>query len=451
MATLCRLANGFANTGNYAKAKLTYEEALRLEPGKARLVRDFAAAALNAKDTDTTERLLSSALSSTDAMSPAQQAEVHVLRGKLQLATKGRQADLNEFRSAVELEASCENIYELATAELAVAGPAAAERDYTHYRARCGNTPAVRIKIGRAYAINGAPDRALVEFRAAAVLDTHHPGVHYCIGAALLQASKSNFDAAEAELRKELLLHPNDRLSHAQLGHSAILRHNNAEAERDYRRAVALNPREASNFIELGQLLATSNRGPEAEPLLRKAIELTPDPSRNNYDIERAHFQLGRVLMKEGHQEEAQRELAIAADLLNRSRHQAEADLNGDSSSAANPLAVTRVPTEQEKSQVEAYVRGIAPLLASAYNNLGVHMANAGSLSLAASDFAAAARWNPTLSGVDANWGRAAYLAGEFAEAVAPLERAVRAHPGESELSSMLELSRQRASPTNRP
>lgn len=450
-ASLGRLANGFSNTGDYARAKATFDEALRLAPGDPDTLRDYASAALTAKDYDKAAQILFSALALPPSTPATLMADVHLLRGKLQLATKGRQADLTDFRSAVELDPSCVNIYMLASAKLAVAGPAAAEKDYTRYRSSCGDTAAVRINIGRAYAINGSPDRAVVEFRAASVLNPRYPGVHYCLGAAYLQTSHSNFNSAEAEFRKELALHPNDRLSYAQLGHIAVLRHRNQEAEDDYRRAIALNPGEPSNFIELGQLLAESDRGLAAEPLLRKAIELTPDASRNSYAIERAHFLLGHILMKQGHQEDAQHELGIAANLLNQSRHQAEVDLTGENGSSSNPLAVTRIPSEQEKAQVELYVHRIGPVLASAYNNLGVHEANIGSFVSAVTDFAAAAHWNPTLQGIDANWGRAAYLAGQYSDAVAPLERAVHAHPADSELSDMLEVCRQHVAGVDQP
>lgn len=446
-----RLANGYANIGDYDKAKLMYKEALRLMPGDSDVLHDYASAALTAKDNEAAEQALSSALTDTSRIPAARIAELHVLRGKLQMATQGRKADLADFRSAVELDASCDNIYALANAELAVAGVAAAEKDYTRYRARCGNTPAIRINIGRAYAINGVPDHALSEFRAAAALDPSFPDVHYCIGAAYLQSSKENFDLAEAELRKELALHPDDRFSYAQLGHIALMRHRNEEAEHDYRRAVALNPQEPANFIELGQLLAESGRGAEGAPFLRKAIELTPDASHARYDIERAHFQLGRILLQQGHKEDAQRELAVAADLLNRSRHQAEVDLNGEDDSASNALSITRIPSPKEKAQVASYVRSIGPLLASVYNNLGVNLANAGLFSEDASDFAAAAQWNPALAGVDANLGRASYLAGQYSDAISPLERAVRARPSDSELSGMLESARQRVSTPPQP
>lgn len=446
---LDHLGNGYANTGNYAKAKPIYQEAVRLRPADPEVLHDYASAALGAEDNEMAERLLSSVLALSTAIPRAELAEDHLFRGRLELATRGRQADLKEFRTAVELNATCENIYAFANAELAVNGPAGAQKDYMRYRTRCGNTPQVRIQIGRAYAINGSPDLALAEFRAAADLDPRFPEVHYCLGAAYLQSSKSNFDSAEEEFRKELSLHPNDHFSYAQLGHIAVLRHRNEEAERDYHRAIELDPREPSNFIELGQLLSESNRGAEAEPLLRKAIDLTPDASRSHYDIERAHFQLGRILMKEGRKEDAQREMSIAADQLNRSRHQAELDLTGDAGGSSNPLAVTRIPTEQERVQVESSVRGIATLLASVYNNLGVNLANAGNFADAAADFRAAAQWNPTLAEVDVNWGRAAYLAGQYSDAVPPLERALHAHPSDSELSNMLEVCREHTSATS--
>lgn len=443
VVALRRVANGYANTGDYAKAKPVYQEALHLAPAELTVLRDYAAAAIDANDYNTARDLLSATLAAPAGTPAETLAQLRRMQGDLELAVKGLGADLSDFKSAVTLDESCDNLFALANAELATRGADAADSDFTRYRRRCGDTPGSRLRIGRSYAINGVLDRALTEFRGVLALDSRYPGVHYCLGAAILQSSKTDFEPAEAEFKQELALHPNDPLSYAQLGRIALRSHHEQDAEHNFRRAIALNSSDPSNFIELGQLLVELNRNTEAEPLLRKAIELTPDPSRNDYAIERAHFQLGRVLMKEGRLEEAQRELDLASDLLNRSRHRAELRLNGDAASAIDLLAKTRVPNPLETRENEAYARRIAPLLAASYNNLGVHAAMASSFTIAVGDFSQAAHWNPSLPGVDANWGRSAYLAGKCSDAIAPLTRALHAHPADTELSNMLELCRQ--------
>ena len=87
----------------------------------------------------------------------------------------------------------------------------------------------------------------------------------------------------------------------------------------------------------------------------------------------------------------------------------------------------------------------MAPLLAGSYNNLGVHAAMASDFPHAEASFQLAAQWDPALQGVYANWGRAAFAAHDFTQAIAPLERAIAAHPEDTELKAMLDECRRRA------
>ena len=52
-----------------------------------------------------------------------------------------------------------------------------------------------------------------------------------------------------------------------------------------------------------------------------------------------------------------------------------------------------------------------------------------------------AAKWNPATGDLDANWGRAAFAASLFTEAVGPLTRSVRSSPHDDSLRSMLAVS----------
>jgi tetratricopeptide (TPR) repeat protein len=55
--------------------------------------------------------------------------------------------------------------------------------------------------------------------------------------------------------------------------------------------------------------------------------------------------------------------------------------------------------------------------------------------------FERAAEWNPALPGLDINWGRAAFAAGAFAQAVAPLSHYLQAHPADNDVRAQLGLS----------
>jgi len=67
--------------------------------------------------------------------------------------------------------------------------------------------------------------------------------------------------------------------------------------------------------------------------------------------------------------------------------------------------------------------------VADSYNNLGAIAATNNDYASAVKFFERAAEWNPTLDGLDYNWGRAAFAGSQFAEAIPPLSRYVSSHP----------------------
>ena len=105
-------------------------------------------------------------------------------------------------------------------------------------------------------------------------------------------------------------------------------------------------------------------------------------------------------------------------------------------------LNKTHEATPAQIAALKHFESNMAPLLAGSYNNLGVHAAMANDFPRAEAGFRMAARWNSALQGVDSNWGRAAYAAGDYAGAVAPLERALASNPYDGELHSVLEACR---------
>ena len=90
------------------------------------------------------------------------------------------------------------------------------------------------------------------------------------------------------------------------------------DAETELRKAAELDPGNPDPLVFLGQLYSDSNRDKEAEVTLRKAIQLTTDVSRNDYQINRAHYVLGRVLLRAGHTEDGTKELALSKELISR-------------------------------------------------------------------------------------------------------------------------------------
>ena len=187
-----------------------------------------------------------------------------------------------------------------------------------------------------------------------------------------------------------------------------------------------------------------TNRSAEAETALRQCIRLTTDVSRNRYQVQKAHFLLGRILMQKGQQDAAHAEMNISRELANKTLAQDKSKLAGlmDTSGSQDaqapaaeagtspPLAAaTADPLTLRK--VEALREQIRLPVADSYNNLGCYRGNQQRLIRAQSRTSKrAAVWNPSLEGLDYNWGRAAFAGSQFADAIMPLSRYREGAPG---------------------
>jgi tetratricopeptide (TPR) repeat protein len=437
VAALDHIANFYANTGDYLHAAPLYDEALALSPTDLGLLMDSAGAALDAHDPKKAKSLLEAASNlETKTTTLRQKAEVRRMLGSTSLALGDSKAAIDRFQAAVAIDPTIENRCALGDADLETNREAAAAI-FAQVVAQFGDTAAVRMRIGRIYALAGLPGQAVEEFQKAVARDDKMPGVHYSLGAAYMSNSAKDFSKAEAEFRRELALRPNDTFSYPQLGELALRRHDYHEAEIDYKHAVTLNPLDADNFAELGKLYMETNRPSDAEGAFRKAIALTVDPARNNYAIERTHYRLGRLLLASGKTSEGESELQISQELLTKSDIQSGSRLSGEQVERS-PLERTRVATPAEVEELKSFAKQIEPLIAGSYNNLGVHAAMREEFAEAAGYFQAAAKWNPTLSGVDSNWGRAAFAAHECAQAIVPLHKVLAAYPSDAEVRAML-------------
>ena len=438
-AALDHLANFYANTGDYLHAAPTYEQALQLIPTNFALLMDYAGASLDAHDSTKTGSLLQTAMGlDATTITSSQKADMHLMLGRTLRALGDTQAGIEQFHAAIAIDPNIDNYSALADAALEMDGLSGAAPIFARMLGRFGDSAALHMRIGRIYALSGFPDRAIEEFKQAVARDYKMPDVHYSLGAAYMSNLASDLPLAESEFREELALHPDDTFSYPQLGYIALRHLDYREAESDFRHAVTVNPLNAEIFAELGKLYAETGRSAAAESAFRKAIALTSDPSRNDYAIERAHYQLGRLLLARGDESEGQQELQIAQELLSERDLQAESKLSGQPVHRS-PLEKTRVATPKEVEALKLFAKQVGPLIAGSYNNLGVHAAMSRKYAEAAGYFELAAKWDPMLPGVDRNWGRAAFAAHDCGQAIEPLRRAVAADSSNAELVAILD------------
>ena len=432
---LRHLADGYARAGDYPAAAKLFEEALAVVPedGAADLRLAYAQAALLARDMPTAKSQAQVVVAVDSKSSTAR-----LILGEALLQTDENEQARKQLEAAVALDPNYKNGLALATAYLALSDTKNASKLFNEMSAGFGNTAAIHLDFGRAYAEAGNPDLAIVEFKKAVALNPRLPEAHYCLGASfLLSQGQAGFPEAIKEFHRELELNPNDYFSLAQLGYIAFTERQFDEAEQNLKRAASLDPRNPDNPLLLGQIYIQLNRPEDAEQALRKAIALTTDLSRNHYQVQRAHYLLGRLLVQTGHLDEAKQEMQISAKLLKMNTLRDQARMTGAPMGTAASIApFQRLPDSgpmdvKARQELDGFAKRAAPAIADSYNNLGAMAAGASEFATATGYFANAGKWNPSLEGLDYNWGRAAFSAQLYAQAVPPLSRYLAAHPEE--------------------
>lgn len=377
-------------------------------------------------------------------------AAAHQIRGRALLRQNRDREAKAEFEKASDLDASFANKYDLAVACLDLDDGDCASRAFGELERTFGDTPALHMQFGLAYGNSDFVPKAIAEFRKVIAQDGRFPEAHYCLAAALLSSGddEKNIPEAEGELKKELEISPRNALAYAALGKLAVAGHRAGEAEAYLKKATSLDARNPDAYLYLGQLYFERGRAAEAEGALRKSIALTKDPSRNRYQIQKAYFLLGRVLMEEHRPEEAHKQMALARAFADKDLSHDKGELAGllnnpAATGAAEPSVVNAAGggNTAQSASLSAFEHRLAPAIADSYNNLGVIAATAGQYSEALANFDRAAEWDASLEGLDLNRGRAAFMASQFAVAIAPLSRYVRAHPGDSGVRGALAMS----------
>jgi tetratricopeptide (TPR) repeat protein len=442
LATLLhQIANARANLGKYAHAVPVYDEARGLMPDSIDLNLDYAGAALDGFDWDKAKTLASTTLELLKSRGqPADPTAISLLAQAMM--GKGEYKDaVEQFKTLAVLQPGFESSYSLAGAYLALGDKANSAKIFTEMQAQYGDTAELHFKMGRLYGQATFYEDAIHEFKMAIAKDDLFPGAHFSLGATyMMKTGMPAYGEAEPELRKELAIDSRQPLAYIALGRIELLQHRLAEGESDLKRAIELDPLSTAAYGLLGQIYTELGKTEDAEAAFRKQIAITTVPAKNDYEVERAHFCLGRLLLKTGHVTEGRKELDISRDLLLEKAQQVKSKLQGNAmvklqdgkTHEANPEDLEA----QENLEIEA-----GRMIASSYDSLGVHAATSGDFGAAAGYFRRAAHWNSKLGNIDNKWGRAAFAAGDYAEAVGPLNRALASHPEDDGVRSMLGMS----------
>lgn len=439
---LRRIARLRAHQGEYGQAEKLFEAGLSVAPEDSDLLLDFAAMRLEQNNVAEAKSLAEKAVQAAPEDSRAQ----YLLGDALFLQGDYRAAK-EHLEAAVVRAPNFETGYLLGVTYLKLNDLTHADLLFREMVAGLGDSAKIHMYFGRAYHDGGFVERAVEELQKAVAKDETAPQVHYFLGLAYLgRDGDAGFPKAVPEFRAEIKRNPNDYRSHYLLGYILLKQHNLQEAETELTGAVALDPRNPDPLIYLGQLCADTGRPAQAEQSLRKAIALTEDVSRNDYQINRAHYLLGRLLLKDGKKDEAEQELRTSEELRKQAMQLARKRNAGDFPNLAGEESPGRqkpapVPSPEELKQAEAYIGGLRPAIADSYNNLGVIAAGARNFTAALNYFRQAGEWWPSLETLDRNLGMAAFYANQFDQAVAPLRRHLHAHIDDTRVRAALGLS----------
>jgi tetratricopeptide (TPR) repeat protein len=457
--TLGQLAIGYAHLGNYARAASLFDDALALKPNSPELRLEYALAALVLGDLTHAETLAKEFLRDYPRDSSAS-AQAHQILGRALIKFNKPQDARKELEAAVALDPTFANGYDLAVTCLALDDEKCAQQLFAEMEASFGDSAEIHMEFGRAYGDSDSQQLAVEEFRKVIAKNPRFPGAHYALASALLATGDdaAKIQAVEAELKEELISSPSDSLAYAALGKIAISQHRYTEAERYLKRAASLDPKSPDVFLYLGQMYVDINRPASAAASLRQCIRLTTDVSRNRFQVQKAHFLLGRILMQQHKDKEAHAEMEIAHALLDKTLSQDESKLAGFLENSAMAGSIDNTAGSMENStarpadpgkaadpvavrKLNAFEKEVTPAVADSYNNLGVIRAVDKDYVDALIYFQRAEEWNPSLDGLDYNWGRAAFAASRFRDAVGPLARYLRSHQSDSSIRSALGIS----------
>ncbi|MGH9517715.1 MAG: tetratricopeptide repeat protein [Terriglobales bacterium] len=435
--------------GERDKAAALFEDALALTPDNPQLRVEFAQLRFQQQNFGEARTLAEKVLTSAP-----DNAQAHLVLGQILFAQADFKGAREHLEEAVVSAPGFDVAYLLGITYIKLNDFSRARLVFDDMLASFGDTAQIHMMFGRAYKQGGweALDNAVKELNLAIARDGRVQHAHYLLALAYIDRDgESAFPQAASELRTELKINPNDARSHYLLGYVAMKQHDAKNAEAELLKAAELDPKNPDPLVYLGQIYSDADRDAEAEADLRKAIALSGSTSRTDYLIGRAHYILGRVLLKGGESDEGKRELEASQairDKMNRPDLVRDTKLKSDpelasvshDESIGSPPAQVDVPS-QKKEEVQAYLEHLKPAIADSYNNLGVFQAGRQNFVEAAQDFKKAGEWNPSLETLDRNWGMAAFYAKNYQEAVPPLTRQLEKHPEDVKVRAALALS----------
>jgi len=445
-----RLARIYSARKGYREAVNAMEAAAVYRPESEEVLLDLAIAYFEAQEfkkaLEPLHRILARNLESAGA---------HHMAGKTYFMLRDAAKAAIELEIALKLAPDDSDIaYTLGLAYLRERELAPAQRVYGRMLEQLGDKPQVHILFGRAYREAGFLVEAIDEFKKALAFDPNYPRAHYYLGLTyLLNDGASRRGEAREEFKAELAAHPNEFFAHYYLGIVYLYDRDWKLAINSLERASQIQPDSPDPYFHLGQAYQGLDQHVLAVEALRKTIALNPRLEHNEYQVTTAHYRLGQSLLKIGQTEAGKNELQLASKLKAEAIKRVKDSYSGAGESREiNPDLLQKTTAENTMAKLSSREEGVksAPesgeafyekVVATAHNSIGLLRAEQQDFRGAVTQFGLAAKWNPQQEGLNYNLGLAYFKSAMYEEAVAPLERELKAHPENSPARQLLELS----------
>ena len=248
----------------------------------------------------------------------ATQSDPHKVRAFTTLAAvlrslhRDREA-IAPLNTALQLDPKPEIALALGSAMLGAHEKEQAAAVFQRLLAATDGAPVWHVAIGDAYREADDPLNAAAEFEKALAKDPRAPHAEFFLGLVDLQVHEwgPNPDSY-VHLRKAVEQNPREYLANFYLGAlEATDGRDLASSDRHLHVAAEADPNQPEVWIYLGQNANREHHSDEAIADLRKAVQLTGrDEARNHFQIRRAYFTLGRLLIAEEKRDEGEKYLA---------------------------------------------------------------------------------------------------------------------------------------------
>jgi tetratricopeptide (TPR) repeat protein len=386
------------------------------------------------------------------------------VQGKLLMDKKDYRPAAEALTRSLELQSNVMVAYALATAYLNLHETDKAAAIFKRLSDATGDRASMHIMSGRAYQNAGMTDEAAREFTRAAQLDAKGSRAHYFLG--LLYMAQNEWvatPAAREQFTEEVKLNPHDFFGNFFLGYID----NNDKLYDDsdrFLKAAAIDKLDwPEPYLYMGLNAFARHDEKQAEELLRKAIALTgDDKARNNYQIRRAYYVLGRICIQTGRKDEGVAYTKVFSEMQDKTMADSRANtpasktqgtmgsgMAGEPSvpttavmdPAAQPGDTAPQLSPQEKAEVKTAEQRVSLILGNSYNDLGTSEARQKQYAAALSYFQQAEKWNSAIPHLMRNIGFAAFRANEYPESARALKLAAQQEPGDKIIAPMLAMA----------